>query len=197
MKLKLLTAGNAKIKCLSFSLPVDKCCKKICSGCYSLKAEKLYPNVLKKRNFNYNASIDDKFIDIINNDLNIANNSKTKITNTKICRINTDGDFFSQEYIDKWTEIVSKNTDTSFYCYTKKLDKFDFSKLNKLKNINIIDSNTPLGKNYGKLDYCDKLVKEYEYKLCPCANDTKDKKIKCMIDCFHCLSASKVCFLQH
>lgn len=194
--MKLLSSGNRKIKCLSFSLPVNKCCEVICKGCYSLKAERQYPNVRTKRQFNYEESLKDTFVDIINQDIAKAKKSKTKIINTSICRINTDGDFYSQEYINKWCKIVKENPNIKFYCYTKTLDKFDFSKIKKWKNFNIINSLTAIGYNYGDEEYCNMLVEKYKYYLCPCAPGIN---IKCQVDCNYCAirGNNKICFLKH
>lgn len=188
----LLVDSNTKVMGLIFDLPTSIVCKdSICSGCYSIKSEKRFPNVLKKRIFNYEASKKSSFVEDITIELN-----KSK---KKVCRLHSSGDFFSQEYIDKWIDIVTKNTNTTFYCYTKRLNKFDFSKLNKLNNINIINSITPLGINYGNIEYCNTLVKEYNYKLCPCANDTVDKKTKCLVECNYCSikGNDKVVFKKH
>lgn len=183
--MKYLTRGNTKVKALIFDLPTSVCLKS-CRGCYAQKSEKRFPNVIKKRNNNYNASLLEGFSDAIIRDLN-------KSKKHKIVRIHSSGDFFSQDYINKWHYIISSNKDVMFYAYTKNLDLFDFSVIKDNRNFNLINSITPNGNNYGSLDYCQDLVDNHNYFLCPC--HTGD--IKCMVDCNVCLTADKVCFVQH
>lgn len=189
MKLDLLTIGNLKISksVALFDLPTSVC-RKSCEKCYAKRSEKIYKNVLPKRNRNLEAALKDNFEDKIANEI-----SKSK-ANT--FRIHSSGDFFSQDYIDKWTNIIKKHPSIKFYAYTKSkgYKDLDFKKIEKLKNFNLIDSMTPLGVNYGNKEYCNKLVNEYNYTLCPCA---PGKHISCGEECKLCLTSKLVCFLVH
>lgn len=183
--MSLLTKGNTKVKdTLLFDLPTSVC-KENCLKCYARKAEKCYPNVLPFRKRNYKASLENSFVDQIN--------AEIKKSKYNIIRPHASGDFYSQEYIEKWTTIAIQNPDKKFYAYTKNKKYFDFKKLESLPNVNIIDSITSEGYNYGSKDYCDKLIKQ-GYKLCPAI---KGSNIKCMQDCKVCLTEKKICFLQH
>lgn len=186
----LTKKGNSKIdkSCLIFNLPTSICLQQ-CDKCYARKAEIRFPTVLKSRNRNLEAATRDNFVEIMNNEIKKSKCNKF--------RIHESGDFFNQGYINKWNKIVTNNTNVQFYAYTKSIEAFDFSELEKNKNINIINSITPLGKNYGNLDHCNTLVKQYNYKLCPCANDTTTTKVKCMLDCNQCLTEKKICFKIH
>ncbi|MDY0197618.1 MAG: hypothetical protein RBR68_07370 [Tenuifilaceae bacterium] len=190
MKLNLLTKGNLKIsKTVGiFDLPTSVC-RSSCEKCYAKKAEKMYKNVLPKRNRNLEATLRDSFIEEMSNEITIS-----KI---KAFRLHSSGDFYSQDYIDKWIKIINKHPDIKFYAYTKAKGYKDlsFKKIEKLKNFNLINSVTPLGVNYGSKEYCDKLVKEYGYTLCPCA---PGKHVSCGDECTLCVEKNKmICFLQH
>jgi hypothetical protein len=54
-------------------------------------------------------------------------------------RVHDSGDFYNQEYIDKWHQIASQNPDKKFYAYTKSLD-LDWKKLHNLPNFHVIQS---------------------------------------------------------
>jgi len=124
-----------------------------------------------------------------------------EITKAKVSdfRIHESGDFYSQEYIDKWVVIASVKALVNFYFYTKNAARFDFSKLLALDNVNMVDSMTHKGFNYGNYTYCAELVAD-GYTLCPCHLPEYDQKTgtkQCMKDCKACGSTSKVCFIQH
>jgi hypothetical protein len=112
----------------------------------------------------------------------------------KITRIHGVGEFFSQEYIDLWDDIIRECPEHYFYTYTKALDYFDFSSIESNSNFNLIDSCLEDGNNFGDKEYCERMIKEKKAKLCPCRR--KDK-LKCMRDCFYCKKGKKPVFLQH
>ena len=55
----------------------------------------------------------------------------------KYVRIHTEGDFYSQQYLNKWMSIARIQPDVVFYAYTKRLD-LNFNKLPS--NMRIIQS---------------------------------------------------------
>lgn len=182
--------GNTKLDkaCKVFSLPTYVCYGKgkQCKGCYARKAEYLYPPALPSRERNFKASLNtEQFIEDVTSVL-----SRTKKT---IVRVHESGDFYSQPYLNAWFEIAKRFPHISFYAYTKKMHILDFSKIMELPNVNIINSMTPIGSNYGDMDKLEKL-KDLGYFICPCGID---KDVKCMKTCFECLKKSKVCFLHH
>lgn len=119
----------------------------------------------------------------------------TQLTKTKftVCRIHSSGDFFNQEYINLWTQIVKRFPKINFYAYTKVDKLLDFSNLEKLPNFNLIPSLINGRLNFGKKEYIELLVKEEGAFLCP----AHDKKIKCNLHCNYCVSNKKPVFLQH
>lgn len=183
----LLKCGNSKISkdCLIFNLPTSVCITGDCPRCYARKSEVRFKSVLEFRNRNYEASLKDDFVDRICGEIHRSK----KI----LCRVHESGDFYSQEYVDKWTRIVYYNPQVKFYCYTKAFEYFDFSDF--CDNMNIINSITRTGKyNYGSLGYCEALVKYSQYKICPCR---KGIHIDCMSECQLCLTEKLVCFVEH
>jgi hypothetical protein len=184
----LTKKGNAKIykDCLVFNLPTRKC-RVQCSKCYSRRSELRFGAVRISREKNYQATLDSKkFIETINDEI--------KKSKCKYFRWHEGGDFYSQQYIDSCVEIVKANPEIKFYAYTKNIGHFEFNKLIDLPNFSLINSITPLGYNYGTVEYCNKLKDEHGYIICP---TYKDKKIICMRDCFLCLSKDKICFIIH
>lgn len=182
--MNLITKGNTKVKALLFDLPTNICAVQ-CPKCYARKAEVRFPNVLAKRNENYYNTFRDLFCTLIIDEI--------KKSKCKIVRIHSSGDFYSQEYIHKWIYIARALPDRQFYAYTKTKTIFDFNEFEELENVNIIDSTTELGVNYGNREYCEKLM-ELGYILCPCE---KNVHVACMVDCKICLTEKQICFIEH
>jgi hypothetical protein len=125
--MKLLSKSNSKLYkdgILTFGLPAGKtcpgagACKAICyaqKGCYRFK------NVKAVQEARLEVTKQDDFARLIS--LEIFKHKKAP----KAIRIHDSGDFYSQEYLNKWVLIAHKNPDIIFYAYTKSLD-LDFSK---------------------------------------------------------------------
>lgn len=79
--------------------------------CYAKKAERAYNAVLPYRMLNYNLSTTKHFVKDM-----VAEIHRMKF---KCIRIHASGDFYSQEYLDKWCAIAEQCKDTTFYSYTK------------------------------------------------------------------------------
>jgi hypothetical protein len=189
--IKLIKKGNTKIAktCGIFNLPVSSCAHQ-CPGCYAAKPEKRFPAVKVSRDRNYQASLSPFFAQDI-----IEEIKKSKVIDF---RIHESGDFYSQEYIDTWKTVALLSPQVKFYFYTKNAARYDFKSFISLPNVNMVDSITPLGLNYGNQDYCDVLVKDHGFTLCPChTKPYKTKEKQCMLDCKVCGTTSKVCFIQH
>ena len=185
----MITNGNTKVKAMIFDLPAVTTCKEECKGCYALKAQKRFPNVRKKREANYDYSNSQYFVSDMCGDIGI--NKKHEYF-----RIHSSGDFYCQDYVDKWVTIIKDFPRVKFYAYTKRIEDFNFSELLSLPNMNLINSNTPNGVNYGDQTYCDDLVKNHGYIQCPCSSTNT---VKCQVDCFVCSTKGqdKICFLKH
>lgn len=135
--MKLLMRGNKKLpkSTLIWNLPSGLTCigmtKECQKYCYAKKAERMYPQVLPFRLRNYNISKLKNFTDIIINYLcNLKDNWDT-------IRIHESGDFYSQEYLDKWFKIINKFNNKIFYAYTK---SFQLNFKDKPNNFIIIAS---------------------------------------------------------
>ena len=188
---ELFKYGNMKINTNTgvFCLPTSVC-KQSCTGCYAKSSEKRFPNVLKSRNYNLEQTGTSNFV------VKATDEIKKKSNKIKYLRIHESGDFYSQEYIDKWIEIITHRSEITFYAYTKRIEDFNFNDLKSLSNMNLINSMTPFGVNYGNKEYCDNLVKNHGYKQCPCAPGVK---LSCQKDCSHCSTKGndKIVFLKH
>jgi hypothetical protein len=121
----ILSHGNRKLprRIAIFNLPrLETCpwatdyCKEIC---YARKAERsIFYRCLPQRKRNYQLSLREDFADIMIAEL-------SKIRKKKI-RIHESGDFYSQEYLDKWIKIINHFPERTFVAYTKSM--LDFSK---------------------------------------------------------------------
>lgn len=117
-----LSNGNIRMSCTIFNLPSFITCPghtEMCSKyCYAQKAEDLYPNVLPCRMRNLRAAKHWTFVPRMI--------SLLKSKRSKLFRIHESGDFFDQEYLDKWIQIMEKFPDKVFLAYTQSYD-LDFS----------------------------------------------------------------------
>lgn len=106
------------MKIPTFSLPSSKTCPnktKMCEKyCYAKKAERMYPATLPSRERNYDESKEWDFIRKV-----VLWILKHK---PKYFRIHESGDFYSQEYFDKWCFIAGICQDTKFIAYTQVYD---------------------------------------------------------------------------
>jgi hypothetical protein len=180
--------GNAKVdsSCIIFNLPTEICPVQCGKRCYAKRPEQRFPEVLASRRRNLEFTKSQYFI------TNTIAAIKTLGKST--CRPHESGDFYSQEYINAWTEIATACPEVAIYTYSKTFHLFDFSRLTALENVNIINSSTA-GYNFGTAEYCKDLQAE-GYFLCPCGTDA-GKNIKCMKQCRACTHKSKVCFIEH
>lgn len=185
----LLKYGNAKLhNTLVFNLPAGmSTCNRECPGCYAMKFQRLYPNVLPYRNRMLEASQQSDFVSRISAD--IASCRKP----FKYIRIHESGEFYSQQYIDKWYTIARSFAQYTFYTYTKRLKDFDFTRISSLPNFVLIDSLMHGGLNYNRADKLTSSV-----FTCPA---TTSKSTRCGIDCSYCMSKSAqtngVQFVRH
>ena len=188
--------GNSKIhkSVLCFSIPPVKTCPNcsLCkSTCYALQAYQQYPNVRRAWNHNYKMTRDEPelFRNVVKKTLDNVEQDMT--------RIHVAGDFFSQAYLDLWTSIACL-TNKRFYVYTKAMDHWNFQALEKLENINIINSIAPDGlPNYGPPTRVFFLRQEFDYYVCPATRP--HSAVKCGLDCTYChiKGNNKVAFIQH
>lgn len=138
-ELKLsISLGNSKLPetTFIFNLPAVKTCPLktvLCAKeCYALKAEVQYKHVVPQaRNRNLEISRSDYFVNRISNSID------QNIKKIKQVRIHESGDFYSQEYLEKWFKITTLFPELTFYAYTKSFH-LDYSA--KPKNFVLIAS---------------------------------------------------------
>lgn len=117
--------NNDKIHFIIWNLPAVITCPfatdKCKNFCYARKSEVAYPNVIKSRQKNFEASRQDDFVSnmIYTLDVEISRNESKGIKT--IVRIHESGDFYNKVYFDKWVSIarafVGRNV--VFMAYTK------------------------------------------------------------------------------
>lgn len=114
--------STGKIVC-----PFAKDCIKFC---YAKKGAYNFGNVKPLYEQRYNLTKSEIFIEAINDSI--------KAKKVDILRIHDSGDFYSNEYINKWITIAKQNKNVIFYAYTKSIPLFE--KINLPKNFIIIYS---------------------------------------------------------
>ncbi len=143
-----LSSNNAKLKAekiASFGLVAGITCPGAdkCNSnrfCYAQNGRYIMSQAMNTRVENYLASKQSHFI----TSMTVLLKSLPK--NWVTIRLHDSGDFYSQEYLEKWQQIISQNQDKFFYAYTKSLN-LNLEKLISLKNALIIQSEG------GKFDY--------------------------------------------
>ena len=187
-KQKLFANGNLKLdKSVGiFSLPPVKTCVNCstCSKtCYANQAYKQYTNTKNAWDNNYELSKTEEFIDAVCEEL--------KHTRKEIIRLHSSGDFYNEEYINKWRKIMELNPNKQFYTYTKNINALE---LNDIDNCNVIYSFINGYRNYGSEEYCQLLHDKFNAYVCKI---DKNKHEKCMRECKECLYNDKVAIVIH
>lgn len=119
--------GNKKLPkdTLIFNLPAVVTCPgrtAFCrEKCYALKAQRQYTNTRLARGHNLLTSYQSDFVDLM------IETIKENAHKIKQIRIHESGDFYRQDYLDKWFEIVRAFPTVPFWAYTKSFH-LDFSK---------------------------------------------------------------------
>jgi len=131
--------NNAKI--FNFSIPAykTKSGKSTCpfaggcqKYCYAQKGNYTrFPIVQELMEQKYKISKTNNFIPLMNEEI-----KKKKATHI---RIHDSGDFYSPQYLQKWVDIATQNTNVIFYAYTKSI-KFFVDGLLLPKNLKVIFS---------------------------------------------------------
>ena len=95
-----------------------------------------------------------------------------------------------------WYMIAKEFPTIQFYGYTKVNKILDVQQLNRLDNVNIIDSLIDNMLNYGSLEYVQGLKKKYGTLICP-ASKSKLGDVKCGVECSYCFTKNNVAFIIH
>ena len=171
----------------TFSLPAEVTCPNatdLCKKyCYAKKAERMYPKVLPSRKRNYRATKDRHFVQVMWHDL-----SDLK---SEYIRIHESGDFYSQEYLNKWFKICKLLYYKKFLVYTQMYD-LDWS--NKPDNLIVYwtvwpDTNlskVPEGLRAYVIDSGSNKIPKYKTEpKCKICTKGKGNKLICN-DCMWC-----------
>jgi len=193
---KLFTKGNSKLSkdILTWSITAGmEVCGKECKGCYAMKEQTRWKNVRDSRYTKYEFSKTDVFVPVAVKELNKYGK--------KFVRVHASGEFYSQEYVDKWTEIAKQCPDLIFYTYTKRMKDFDFTELKSLPNFVLHNSyveGNGTKTNFGSLEYIEELSKNTGGFICPLA---KDRTGQCGTTCTWCMEkeneGTPILFEQH
>jgi len=114
--------STGKVTC-----PFAKDCVKFC---YAQKGAYNFGNVKPLYEQRYNLTKSNVFIKAINESI--------KAKKVDILRIHDSGDFYSNQYINKWLTIAKENKKVIFYAYTKSIPLFE--KINLPQNFIVIYS---------------------------------------------------------
>lgn len=146
------TSGKGEYKILSFGIPADydaiimgeriNTCPgaQACRGvCYAKAGFYIMESVVNAKRNNLRASVLPSFVSDM-----VAEINRRRTYNT--IRVHDAGDFFNQEYYNKWCDIARALPGHTFYAYTKALHLDIWS--NKPQNLRIIQS---LGGKYDNL----------------------------------------------
>jgi hypothetical protein len=186
---RLIQKGNSKLGDMAmFNLPATKqVCGRTCPGCYAIREQQRYPTVLPAREARYEASKKDDFADIVRKEI------RSMRVQPKHFRIHASGEFYSQGYVDTWESVAKDFPNIIFYAYTKRKKEFNFSTIESLSNVVIIDSFHFKGLNYGPIDKAP-----LGAFVCP---HQKGVEVQCGVDCTYCMTkvaqTNGVYFVKH
>lgn len=192
---RLMTYENHKLKKqFIFDLPAtQEVCGRVCPGCYAKKAQVAYPATLPARLRRLSAAQQPDFSKRITDEL-----LGTK-KQFKYVRIHSSGEFYSQEYVDKWLTIANNNPNVKFYAFTKRIKDFNFSKLMRAKNVSIIDSLKFGRLNFGPMAEMKTLAAKHNTMICP--DTAGDANAICGVTCTYCMTKEAqnkgILFVQH
>lgn len=145
--MKLLLRGNSKLgkEIYHFPLPVLTTCKPspwCAEHCYAQHGsyQRFEATISKCHEFNFQESKKETFVKYICDQI--------EKSNIKYVRIHTAGDFYSNEYILKWTQIACEYPQTKFLAFTKRSDLENIKLLGTLSNVCVresLDPSQPVG----------------------------------------------------
>ncbi len=183
--------GNTKLakNIKTFNLPAGGSCpnmKECYKDCYAKKAEKMRPVVRISRERNFRLAKENTQL--------LKKRILQHLEKGDVVRIHESGDFFSQEYLDMWYEIAKERPDVMFYTYSKTEHLWDWSKIKRLPNFNLVSSIVGGKINFGPEEEIKIRAQELGVPICPCR---KGNKVKCGIDCKICWTKPYVLFIKH
>lgn len=190
-----LTDWNEKLGkgVLCFDIVSKRTCPNCakCLNCYANKIETLRPYVYNKHLFNTLLLLHYTV------NLQVAIERQLSRTTKRIVRLHSSGDFFAQWYVDFWADIAKKFPHIFFYGYSKSFNWVDFSEINALPNVNILNSILPDGDiNYGDDDFlAEKTTQFPDISVCPVTLGIEGAE--CMRTCHDCWHKRFMLFKEH
>ena len=101
-------------------------------GCYALAGAYRFSNVAQAFERRLAATQSDSFIDAMLSDIDKQRAERI--------RIHDSGDFYNEEYLDRWLKIMRARPHVEFYAYTKMVSLFNRRKNDLPKNFTLIYS---------------------------------------------------------
>ncbi len=184
MSYPYLSDGNMKVDVPTWSLPAVLTCPTSSATCrrrcYARKAEYLHPHVRTSRFLNLVYSLNPYFIDLMSEAI--------ERKKSWAIRIHESGDFYNQDYLDKWVAISLQFPAITFLAYTRN-HELDFSA--KPNNLILYHSSWWNEKQVGELQ----AVVYPRHGQAPAGFFKCPKKCK---DCHYCFrGVGNVAFEQH
>ena len=186
-----ISLGNVKLGTIpQFNLtPVKSClnCSECQKYCYALKSYRQYPST---------RAAWDKNLHVCSNDLDTFKHEMRDfltIYSPKYFRLHSAGDFFSQDYLDAWIQIIKEFPDITFLAYTKSYDYLKFNDIpGNFKLFFSIEPNSEMPKEKYhciKHAYIESDNRINNSFVCP-ATIKEHKKITCD-KCLRCFNGNK------
>jgi len=137
-----LSKGNTKMdatmgkhpdmKLASFSMPALYTCpnaNECKEGCYAQQGRQMFSVVLNAYQENRAMFDDDTLWEQLQGELMVHRVQARRMHKTAYVRIHDSGDFFCQEYLDGWIDLMRLFPEVRFYAYTKMVDMMHSTEL--------------------------------------------------------------------
>ena len=120
----MLSNYNKKLSyMLNFSLPASVTCPGQSTwcrqNCYANKNTFVFQDVMQKYLRNFAKSKQENFSELMLGNGNMRTFRGNERKSRKLLRLHVSGDFYDNEYTDKWKEIINQSPDWQFFGYTK------------------------------------------------------------------------------
>jgi hypothetical protein len=189
--IELLSRSNTKLgKIAGFAISTKSCSKyngmkyQGCKAyCYAKKFEKLRARVREKWELNLKATKQRDFVMRMIDEVQWVGD---------FIRVHVAGDFYSQEYLNKWITIARQFPHKTFLAYTKNID-LDFSKRPENFRIILSDDRLIWQNRFGQFDGAATMTTHKDCFECPYV-----KRHATCHECLHCFHDNPfVYFIKH
>ncbi len=99
------------------------------SGCYAQSGSYRYSNVASKYEKRLELALSDQFETVLAEEIQYVSERASKRGKPCLIRIHDSGDFFSEQYTQKWLKLIQRFKNVQFYAYTKQVAQFKSMKL--------------------------------------------------------------------